>query len=251
MQRYFIANEQLINNTITLHSDDAHHVKNVMRFRIGDNIICTNENEQTFKCEILELNSDMVKVRIIEELKEDRELPVKVTIAQGMPKGEKLELVLQKGTELGLTSYIPLKTKRTIVKFDDKKEKKKIERWEKILKEAAEQSYRSKIPTIESPMNLKELVSFSSEYTYKLVAYEETAKKSEEKSNLKYVLNNVNNGDSILAVFGPEGGLDEDEVSFLEKNGFITCALGPRILRTETAPLYLLSAVSYQLELLR
>lgn len=173
-----------------------------------------------------------------------------MTIASGLPKGDKLELIIQKGTELGAFSFLPFSAKRSIVKWDEKKAVKKVERWQKIAKEAAEQSHRRFIPNVHNPVNLSVLINLSQEFTYKLIAYEEVAKQG-EGSVLAETLLQMKPGESLLVVFGPEGGLAVDEIEVLINNGFRACALGPRILRTETAPLYLLSALSYQFELLR
>lgn len=249
MQRYFINNHQIDENTITIHADDAHHIARVMRMKPGFTIICCTEDGRVAKCEIQDITDDFVLASIVEWIDENNELPVAVTIAQGLPKGDKLDLIVQKGTELGAYGFLPFFASRSIVKWDEKKGRKKIERLEKIAKEAAEQSRRNQIPIIKAPLTLDALINESSDYTYKIVAFEEEAKRG-EKSNLSAILAKLKKDDSLLAVIGPEGGLTDDEVSFLRQNGFISCSLGKRILRTETAPLYLLAAVSYHTELL-
>jgi 16S rRNA (uracil1498-N3)-methyltransferase len=250
LQRYFVSNEQFFNNQqIAIVGDDYHHIVRVMRMREGEEIVCCNENGQAALCKITKITNDEVIANIIEWVEEQTELPINVYIAQGLPKGDKLELVIQKGTELGAFSFIPFLAARSVVKWDAKKGDRKIERWNKIAKEAAEQSQRTRIPTISQPMSMNELIEFSSSIDYKIIAYEEEAKKG-ERANLTSVLNAIKPGQSLLAVFGPEGGFSEKEAAILLENGFISCGLGPRILRTETAPLYLLAAVSYQLELM-
>ncbi|MGL4522223.1 MAG: RsmE family RNA methyltransferase, partial [Bacilli bacterium] len=176
--------------------------------------------------------------------------PVSVSIVHGLSKGDKWELVLQKGTELGGVQFIPYKAKRSVVKWDDKKGQSKVQRWEKIVKEASEQSHRVSIPTVCSPVTLKELLAQTSTYDIKLIAYEESAK-SGEHTQLYQSLSKAQPGARIVAIFGPEGGLCETEVTELVANGWLRCGLGPRILRTETAPLYFLSAVSYHFEMMR
>ncbi|WP_458412448.1 16S rRNA (uracil(1498)-N(3))-methyltransferase [Schinkia sp. CFF1] len=249
MQRYFVKNEQIKENIITILAEDAHHISRVMRMKPGGGIICCSENGRVALCEIQEITDDFVSVTIVEWLDENKELPVFVTIAQGLPKGDKLELIVQKGTELGASCFLPFFASRSIVKWDEKKGRKKVERLEKIAKEAAEQSHRTMVPEIKNPVDLKTLLESSKEYTYKVVAYEEDAKIG-EKSNLSSILRKLTPNDSLLAVIGPEGGLSEEEVTSLREHGFVTCSLGKRILRTETAPLYLLAAVSYHTELL-
>jgi 16S rRNA (uracil1498-N3)-methyltransferase len=181
-------------------------------------------------------------------LEETKELPIQVAIASGLPKGDKLELIIQKATELGAHKFVPFNAARSIVKWDDKKGDKKLERWKKIAKEAAEQSHRSIVPTITKPFSFESLIQDSKNFDYKIVAYEEEAKAG-EKSHFASLLSKMETGQSLLVVFGPEGGLTEKEVQKLMDNGFLACGLGPRILRTETAPFYVLSAISYHFEL--
>ena len=248
MQRYFIDSSQYDGSRIQILSDDAHHIKNVMRGKIGDTIYCVLSPNQVLEAKIYAFEDKIVIAEVVRFIEENRELPITVTIAQGLPKGEKLEWVLQKGTELGMHHYVPLQMERSIVKLDAKKTEKRLERWNKIVKEAAEQSYRNLLPTISSVQNLKQLTSNYAHYTYKLIAYEEEAKKEHSKKCLQETFEKVKAGESIIIVFGPEGGISEKEIGLLKGAGFLPCALGPRILRTETAPLYFLSALSYKLE---
>jgi 16S rRNA (uracil1498-N3)-methyltransferase len=249
MQRYFVENEQINDNFVTITGDDVRHISKVMRMESGDQFICCNQNGDSAVCEIEEITTTHIGANVVEWIKELKELPVNVTIAQGLPKGDKLELVVQKGTELGAASFQAFSAARSIVKWDSAKGKKKTERLQKIAKEAAEQSHRTIIPTVKEPLSFNRLLESSRDFDLKIVAYEEAAKAG-ESSNLASALSKVKHGESIFVVFGPEGGLTEAEVEELASNGFIPCSLGPRILRAETAPLYFLSAVSYHTELL-
>ncbi|WP_214480317.1 16S rRNA (uracil(1498)-N(3))-methyltransferase [Bacillus sp. SM2101] len=250
MQRYFIDDKKYEqNDQIIITNDDHHHITRVMRMNVGDSIYVI-VGQRTARCEIVEITNEEVLTNIVEWVESSNELPIKVTIASGLPKGDKLELVIQKGTELGANSFIPFNAARSIVKWDEQKGLKKIKRWQKIAKEAAEQSHRNKIPDIYDPMTFKKLLENSANYDYKLIAYEEEAKIGEQ-SVLAATLSKMVASQSLLVVFGPEGGLSEKEVEELRSHGFKSCALGPRILRTETAPIYLLSAVSYHFELSR
>ncbi|OEH93694.1 16S rRNA (uracil(1498)-N(3))-methyltransferase [Bacillus solimangrovi] len=250
MQRYFIDSSQINNTVISITGDDAHHISRVMRMGVNEEVICCNEKGKSYLCVIEAIEGNVIVLNIKEELSEDKELPVHVTIAQGMPKADKLEYIVQKGTELGANGFLPFFASRSIVKWDEKKGRKKQERLRKIAKEAAEQSHRQTVPVVNEPASFNKMLSFANEADVKIVAYEEDAKIG-ESSNLANALKDVNKDDKIVLVVGPEGGLTEDEVAQLKSEGFITCAFGPRILRTETAPLYFLSAVSYQIELLR
>ncbi|KMK75943.1 16S rRNA methyltransferase [Alkalihalobacillus pseudalcaliphilus] len=249
MQRYFVKSVTEVSFTIT--SDDAKHISRVMRMNSGDKIICVSEQEhEAFLCQLLTVDIEKVEVKVLEKVKVETELPVHVTVAQSLPKGDKLDYIVQKGTELGASHFIPLQSKRAIVKWEAKKVKKKLERLQKIAKEAAEQSYRLVIPQIADPINWNELIERVQEYDLVIVAYEEQAK-SGEQAELAKALNQLEDGNHILVVIGPEGGLDSEEVQALHNKGAKVCGLGPRILRTETASLYMLAAISYQFELLR
>lgn len=230
--------------------DDRHHIIKVMRMEIGDKIICVAPEGDSAICEIAKFTDEQVVADVVQWKDEKSELPISITIASGLPKGDKLEWIIQKGTELGAHEFIPFSANRSVVKWDDKKAAKKIERWQKIAKEAAEQSHREIVPSISSPMKLKALIEKSKSFQYKLVAYEEESR-SGETSIFATTLKNMKHGESVLIVFGPEGGFAEEEVQVLQENDFVLCGLGPRILRTETAPLYALAAISYHFELMR
>ena len=175
------------------------------------------------------------------------EMPVHVTIACGLPKGDKLDLIVQKGTELGMKGIIPFKAERSVVKWDDKRGAKKIERLRKIAKEAAEQCHRTVIPEVENPLTIRQLLQLVNTFDVLLFADEEDAK-SDEPHRIADRLKNVYLEQKVLVVFGPEGGLSRTEADALRAAGFHPTSLGPRILRTETAPLYLLSAMSCEFE---
>ncbi|WP_071395818.1 16S rRNA (uracil(1498)-N(3))-methyltransferase [Bacillus tuaregi] len=248
MQRYF-ASYSTDNNCFFITGEDCHHISKVMRMKEKDEIICVSDDQRTALCSIAEISTDQVTASVIQWKEESVELPVTVTIVSGLPKGDKMEWIIQKGTELGAAKFIPFTADRSVVKWDGKKADKKITRWKKIAKEAAEQSHRTVIPEITEPVNLSALLKDAKSYDVKLVAYEEEARQGEVTA-LVSSLKGLEKGGSLLIVFGPEGGLTDNEVEKLKADGFHPCGLGPRILRTETAPLYLLSAVSYQLELL-
>ena len=248
MQRYFIQ-EIIDEETVTVSGDDFHHMTRVMRMEIGDRFYGV-VNTGTALIEIDNILEQSLRGRIVEWVDETKELPIQVSIANGLPKGDKLEWVIQKGTELGAHAFIPFMATRSIVKWDAKKAAKKTERLRKIAKEAAEQSHRTVIPEIEDPVTFNRLLQMAENYDHKLVAYEEEAKQG-ESLRLVETLKEIKQGEKLLIVFGPEGGLDEKEIEELIAQGFRTCSLGPRILRTETAPMYALSAISYQLELVR
>ncbi|GIN60407.1 ribosomal RNA small subunit methyltransferase E [Robertmurraya siralis] len=246
MQRYFVRNFE--DNRFYISDDDRHHIVKVMRLQVDDEIYCVTKGKSAL-CRIEEITDQQVVAKVVKWEEASVEMPIQVTIASGLPKGDKLEWIIQKGTELGAAKFIPFTASRSIVKWDEKKAFKKVERWNRIAKEAAEQSHRHIRPEVHQPISLKKLVELSENYDYKLVAYEESAKQG-EASVFSAVLKKMKAGQSILIIFGPEGGLTEEEIALLNDAGFLSCSLGPRILRTETAPLYALAAVSFQTELM-
>ncbi|WP_462412266.1 16S rRNA (uracil(1498)-N(3))-methyltransferase [Neobacillus sp. Marseille-QA0830] len=249
MQRYFV-NHRASDQHFYIEGEDRHHIVKVMRMEIGDQIICVDPEGNQAVCRLTEITDERVVADVVQWNEGHSELPISVTIASGLPKGDKLEWIIQKGTELGANQFIPFSAARSVVKWDGKKAGKKLERWQKIAKEAAEQSHRIKVPEIIQPLSFHELLAKSNEFDYKLAAFEDESRNG-EVSVFSSTLQKMKNGDSLLIVFGPEGGLADQEVRTLKDNGFQLCGLGPRILRTETAPLYSLAAVSYHFELLR
>ncbi|MEK4024583.1 16S rRNA (uracil(1498)-N(3))-methyltransferase [Sporosarcina sp. FSL W7-1283] len=246
MQRYFLEKPFDGEQRVAISGDDHKHIVKVMRMTSGEQLL-TVYNGVVSLASIEEILDDEVIVSQQEELDQNNEMPIHVTIACGLPKGDKLDLITQKGTELGMKRLIPLAASRSVVKWDLKKSDKRVERLQKIAKEAAEQCHRNHIPEILPVQSIKQLAEYAASFDVKLFADEEDAK-SEVPHKIADRLKNVYHKQSILVVFGPEGGLAREEAHFLKDAGFLPMALGPRILRTETAPLYLLSAMSYEFE---
>ena len=248
MQRYFVkGNVSETTHSLVFSKDQVHQLKKVMRVRAGEQFEVVDDSSQLAIVEVSEL--DPFEVKVVELLEQKVELPVSVTIAVGLSKGDKLDWIIQKATELGVSEIIPLSLTRNVVKWTGDKADKKIERLQKIAEEASEQSHRLKVPRVARVMTLKELANYTSDFEQKLIAYEESAKVGESLQLVKS-LQSLQENDRVIFVFGPEGGIEEQEVELLEESGYLPCSLGPRILRAETAPLYALAAVSYQCELL-
>ncbi|RLQ92061.1 16S rRNA (uracil(1498)-N(3))-methyltransferase [Planomicrobium sp. Y74] len=245
MQRYFIGGKVPDNRITEITGDDAKHIAKVMRQTAGDQLIAVMEGK-AYRATILSAERD-IEVRLEAELEANVEMPKKVTIACGLPKGDKLDLITQKCTELGMYALIPFAAERSIVKWDASKNDKKISRLQKIAKEAAEQSHRTHLPAIHNVHSFKQILAASGSYDVVIVAYEEEARAS---SPVRFadILKTLYDKSTVLIVFGPEGGISENEVSSLKKTGALFTSLGPRILRTETAPFYALSAMSYEFE---
>lgn len=232
MQRYFPKDKQ--EEKFILHTKDIHHIKNVMRNNIGNKIEIVYENN-IYVCEII--NLEPLDLKVIESYYENNEMNIDLTIAISLVTEQKFDLILQKITELGVTRIIPLKTERSIVKLDEKKIPKKYERWKTICKEACEQSHRTKIPKIEKIMTLKELTNLN-ENSLKLIC-----SLNERTLPIKeYVKDKPR---EILFVIGPEGGLSSQEELYLMNNSFKPVTLGKRIMRVETAAIYVASIVNY------
>ena len=232
MQQYFSKNKNL-----ELDDGDYYHIKNVMRMKIGDNIKIVYDNV-TYLCEITSLIPS-VCYKIISENKSTSD-NLTVDVAFSLIKEQRLDYLLQKCTELGVSNLLPVITERSVVKIDGKKMQGKIDRWSKILKEASEQSFRSNVPGICEVKNLKDIGELN--YDLKLLC-----SLNENTINIKKALQKNNKCDKILLVVGPEGGFTKSEEEYLINKGFISVSLGSTVLRAETAPVVALSMINYEL----
>lgn len=234
MQRYFAHEKN--NNQFILSDNDTYHIKKVMRMNLGDKIEIVY-NTTTYICEIIGLNPN-VEARIVKELLERNELNYTVTIVQSLVKEQKMDYILQKTTELGVSKVIPYQAERSLIKLEGKQDKK-IERWKSIVKEAAEQSKRACIPIVEETIKLSDLASLPGYDLKFLCTVNETSQ------NIKKLLSNLSGSVKILFVIGPEGGFTKKEETTLLENGFISISLGDSVLRTETASTFIMSVIRY------
>jgi 16S rRNA (uracil1498-N3)-methyltransferase len=249
MQRYFLPPEQFhpATQTVTIEGDDAHHLIRVMRAAINDKVICSNGVDREVLVRISELDKGQVTAEIVEELPMDAEAAVQVWIAQSLPKGDKMETIIQKGTEIGAARFLPFLSERTIVQYDAKKEAKRTERWQKIAKEAAEQAHRNRVPQVESVYSWKQLLQCAKEADVAWICYEK-----EDGQQLKPAIQQAQTsgklgpGKQVLIAVGPEGGFTEQEIKQAEEAGFASVSLGARILRTETAAMVGLTCLFYE-----
>ena len=249
MPRFFVRNEQVKEKTIEILGEDIKHIKNVLRKQIGDKLeICNQDTKKSYICEIEKLEDKSILTKIIEELKKD-DNKISVDIYQGLPKADKMELIIQKSVELGVNAIIPVAMKRCVVKIDPKDEIKKITRWQKIAESAAKQSGRNTIPEVNNIVNIEKITQLIKKYDCVIVAYE-----NEKENTIKHELLKLkekvktNSKIEIAIVIGPEGGLEEKDVELLKQNGAKIVTLGNRILRTETVALNVLSVIMYELE---
>ena len=256
MPKFFVENNQIKNDTIYIKDKDVIHIKKVLRKNIEDEItICNEDTKQDYLCKITNIEENEITCKILKELETNVESNIEVSIFQGLPKADKMELIIQKSVELGVHDITPIEMKRCVVKLKEKDKTKKIERWQKISEVAAKQCGRNYIPKINNIENLKGISEKIKDYDAVLVAYEEE-KENTLKNELKLLKkDNQENDDNannekikIAIVIGPEGGIDKEEINALEKNGAKIITLGKRILRTETVALNVLSIIMYELE---
>jgi 16S rRNA (uracil1498-N3)-methyltransferase len=218
MPKFFVSQEQVDKEKIKIVGNDVNHIKNVLREKIGNKLtICNTDNRKDYLCEILKIEEDCIECKIKEELANDVESNVKVTIMQGLPKADKMELIIQKSVELGVYDITPIEMKRCVVKIDEKDKQKKMKRWQKISEVAAKQCGRNIIPNINSIINIKNICNSIKEYDIVLVAYE-NEKEVTIKQELKKIKEKYNNKEiKIAVIIGPEGGITPDEVTLLQE----------------------------------
>lgn len=246
MSKFFVQTEKVNNNQIIIDTDDVNHIKNVLRKKIGDDIlVCDYEKKINYNCKIKEILKKEIICDIVSNSISKSESNIKIDIFQGLPKADKMELIIQKGTELGVNSFIPVVFKRSIVHIDEKDKIKKISRWQKIAEVAAKQSGRDIIPLIKNIENVKNIYKLFENYDIVLVAYE-----AENKNGLKEILKTLSPKEEIkiAVVIGPEGGIEETEVEDFRNVGAKIVTLGNRILRTETVCLAITAIINYELE---
>lgn len=244
MPKFFVKNSQINENVINIVGTDVNHIANVLRLKVDEEIqVCNEDSGVNYSTKILEINKETVKCEILEIKESISEASVHINILQGLPKAEKMELIIQKCTELGVKEITPVEMERCIVKLDGKSEIKKIERWQKIAEVAAKQSGRDKIPNINNVINIKNVCNILANYDIVLVPYE-----NEKNVTLKEVLAKLPKKDlKIAIIIGPEGGFEEKEIKMLEQNNCKIVTLGNRILRTETVAIAMTSVILYEL----
>ena len=248
MRKFFVDNENIKDDKIIITGQDVNHIKNVLRLSAQEKIlICDKSSAKNYVSKIEKIENYLVECSVVEEVQVASEGNVELHIFQGLPKADKMELIIQKGTELGISSFIPVKLSRCIVKLDGKDEVKKQDRWQKISEVAAKQSGRDIVPEVMHLKTLNETINMISEYDLFLVAFEEEKENTLKNELLK--LKELKNEYKIACLVGPEGGLTKDEVLKLEENGAKVITLGNRILRTETVAMYIASTVMYELEM--
>ncbi|MFW5972096.1 MAG: 16S rRNA (uracil(1498)-N(3))-methyltransferase [Bacillota bacterium] len=243
MHRFFIKENVINGKVVKIMGSDFNHISHSLRMQSGDKFIVNSGDGLDHLVEIQEISNDVVIAEIIKSQKNSNEPDISITLAQAIPKKSNMDLIVQKCTEIGINSIIPIETSRTIVKLNGKKLERRIYRWQKIAEEAAKQSRRGKIPLIDDLYDLRKLHTRFEEYNLVLVLWED-----EESIGIRERLQQNNDLEKmkILIIIGPEGGFSVDEIDYIKDKGGFSVTLGPRILRTETAGFVALTSILYQ-----
>ena len=245
MHRFFVEEPAMGANSITITGGDVNHIKNVLRMSVGDKICVINgQNNKEYYCEITALGSDTVDTRICEIRESDQELANEIVLFQGLPKSDKMELIIQKAVELGVHTIVPVSTDRTVVKLDAKKEANKRKRWMSISESAAKQSGRLRIPEVTQVVSFREALEMAGKMDVRLIPYE----LAEGMEKTREIMSGIQPGQSVAVFIGPEGGFESSEIEKAREIGIQSITLGKRILRTETAGLVTLAMLVYNLE---
>lgn len=244
MFHFFVSSENITETQVTVVGGDVNHIKNVLRMKIGEKFVANDGNGASYCCAISEICDDRVVADIEDGQLMSNELPVKLVLFQGLPKSDKLELIIQKGVELGVSEIYPVEMSRCVVKLDDKKKKSKTSRWQSISESAAKQSGRTVIPEIHEPISFANALKVAENLDLLLVPYE----CADSMAALRDKLENVKPNMTIGIFIGPEGGYEESEIEKAKAAGGEIVSLGRRILRTETASIAALAICMFNIE---
>ena len=245
MYHFFVNPTQVDEKFITITGSDVNHIKNVLRMRIGEEISVSDGSDNDYYCKVAEFAGDHVLAEILGVEQSSAKLGAEIYLFQGLPKSDKMELIIQKAAELGVHAVVPVETRRCVVKLDSKKEDAKLKGWQAIAESAAKQSGRGEIPQIHNVMSFSKAIDFVKDFDVKLIPYECEQGSMERTREL---IRQVKPGMKVAIFIGPEGGFEESEVKLATDNEVCPITLGRRILRTETAGLMILSVLVYELE---
>lgn len=244
MYHFFVRQEQIGPESITITGPDVNHIKNVLRMRPGEEVLVSNGVDRDYLCRLETIAADSVAAAIVSVTEGGSELPARFYLFQGLPKGDKMELIIQKAVELGVYQVIPVETRRTVVKLDAKKEEARVRRWNAVAESAAKQSKRLIIPEVTGVMSFKEALRCAAPFERNIIPFEH----AEGMADTKAYLNTILPGMSCGIFIGPEGGFEDSEVEAARAAGVKPVTLGKRILRTETAGMAILAVLGFQLE---
>lgn len=244
MYQFFVDDAQVHEHEIVIEGSDVNHIRNVLRMKIDERIRISNMSGKAYFCHITLITEDMVVAEIDSEDDNGTELGNRITLFQGLPKGDKMELIIQKAVELGVYKIVPVSMKNCVVKLDEKKAAKKVERWQAIAESAAKQSKRTIIPLIDKPVPYKLALEKAGKLDVTLVPYEN----EHGMDATRQIMGQIKKGQSIGIVIGPEGGFATEEIKLADDNDMHRISLGRRILRTETAGLATLAMLVFNLD---
>ena len=245
MYQFFVESGQIGKDSVMIEGSDVNHIKNVLRMKPGEKIRISGPAGENYFCEIAEIEDSFVRASILEKDETGTELPNRIYLFQGLPKNDKMELIIQKTVELGVYTVIPVAMKNCVVKLDEKKAAKKLQRWQDIGESAAKQSKRTVIPTVKQPVTYKEALKIASELDITLVPYEN----ERGMDATREIMGQLKAGQTIGVVVGPEGGFAPEEIALVDEHATMhRISLGRRILRTETAGLAALAMLVYNLD---
>lgn len=244
MYHFFVSPEQIGEETIRILGPDVNHIKNVLRMGAGEQILISNGVDRDYLCEVVEVASSEVTAKILSVEEGGVELPARLYLFQGLPKGDKMELIIQKAVELGVYRIIPVETRRAVVRLDKKKEESKLRRWRAVSESAAKQSKRLIIPEVSGVMTFQEALTAAKELDVTVIPFEH----AKDMAKTKEILSEIKPGMSAGIFIGPEGGFEDSEMELAKSLGAKPITLGKRILRTETAGLAVLSVLAFLLE---
>ena len=244
MYNFFVDKTEFLSDTPRIVGKDFNHLKNVLRFKVGDRF-CISADGKSNLCEIVGFDNESVLLKVIERDFMDTTLPISISLFQGLPKQDKLELIIQKAVELGADQIVPVEMKRSVVKIEEKKKEAKTERFNAISESAAKQCKRQVVPNVLTPQSFINALSLAKEFDHVLVPYE-CENGMQGTSN---ALKEIKQGDKVAVFIGPEGGFDDKEIIALKEMGAKIISLGKRILRTETASITALSMLMLYAEI--
>ena len=244
MHRFFAEPGQIGEKEIVITGADVNHIRNVLRMRTGEEVLIADGRGAEYRCKLTDLSENEVRAQILWKLDGNAELASAVTLFQGLPKSDKMDLIVQKCVELGVDRIVPVSTKRAVVKLDAKKEQTRLKRWNTISESAAKQSGRGVISEVSGVMSFGEALEEAKKLDVLLIPYE----RAEHMAETRRVMGEIRPGQSVGIFIGPEGGFEESEVEEAVAAGAKAITLGKRILRTETAGLAVMSMLSYLLE---
>lgn len=248
MHRFIAVPENIRDGIISLTDENLRHLRQVLRLEPGDAIRVFDGTGAEYEAELLTVDKSVAVARIISIFKSDTEPITQVTLFQAIPKGEKMDLIIQKAVELGVYRIVPVMTQRSVVQLDKKGREKKLVRWTKIAEEAAKQCRRAIIPEVAVPMTFDEVITKKEEYDLSVLLYENEEKKCLKELLICYTINKIRR---IALFVGSEGGFTEQEVEKCMALGYNVAGLGKRILRAETAAISVLAIIMYEMDELR